>query len=472
LFLVLTPFVLLLFVLLPFPLSSKKNPKTTTVRETYADLFAGGHDVGSSFAAFVNGKKVVDIWAGRRFASSVEAREFETNFGLKPHTVSTDEPWTEDTVALMFSTTKGMAMLAMGMLVDRGLLDLDAPVVKYWPNFGHHGKDKISVRHILKHETGILMPKRSVNWAHIEDVNVADRSIEEADPLWKRDTVSRADDTQESPRGYGAVVFGDLVNGVFRRVDKKGRTVGAFLRDEVFSPLGLEAQFFLGVNSTLLERRFSPPHPMPFWDVAWRSIVPALLDLDVRPVRERLGFRKYFFGDRTFHDPFINVFNHTDLGMRKGTIDAMKKRRFVTRDQPASNGIGSARAIASVYAALANKGKLGSVRLISEATLASLLSVCKSEPKFDDVLNFESTFTDGGWGHVPPGRTNGRHLIGWGGYGGSIGGFNPEFKLDDGSTVAISVSYIPNALGLGVDWRAGALLKAVTDSLHAQQKKQ
>lgn len=386
------------------------------------------------------------------------------------HLAHTDEPWQKHSVSLMFSTTKGLAALAVGMLVDRGHLSWDDPVAKHWPEFAKHGKEHISVRHVLKHESGLLMPARPIGWDHIEDVATREKNYEDAVPRWTRESASRAGDTSESRREYQAVIFGDLVNAVFRRADPRGRFVGAFLREEVFAPLGLQQDFFMGLNDTGLDELFAPPHPMPQWDSFVRQLLPAVLDLDVRPLRERLAFRKLLSGDSTFHDPYVNVWNNTALGVRPATVDLMWKRRFVTTDQPAVNGIGNARAVASAYAAIAAGGKLGQVRLLKGETVRAMTALCHSEPKYDEVLNFATNFTDGGWGLLPPDYAPGRYFMGWGGYGGSFGGFNPAYRLDDNSTAQIAVAYVPNALGFGADWRAGSLVKALREAIGAKRK--
>jgi len=109
------------------------DPRFSVVKEAFAKNFESGEEVGASFAATIDGEFVVDIWAG--YADAAQTR-----------------PWERDTIVNVYSTTKNMTALCAHILVDRGLLDLDAPVSQYWPEFAQAGKENLPVRYLLSHQ--------------------------------------------------------------------------------------------------------------------------------------------------------------------------------------------------------------------------------------------------------------------------------------------------------------------------------
>jgi CubicO group peptidase (beta-lactamase class C family) len=174
-------------------------------RERTADLGSGG----GAFTAFIDGECVVDIWAG--FASP-------------------DVRWGSDTRAVVMSATKGLSTLCAHILSDRGSLDIDAPVVKYWPEFGAAGKERTLVRHLLSHQSGAIgVPdaSRILSWdgPGWEDSSAVASAIAEGAPSWEPGT----------KHGYHGVTFGWLIGELVRRVS--GATLGSFFRSEVSGPL-------------------------------------------------------------------------------------------------------------------------------------------------------------------------------------------------------------------------------------------
>jgi len=179
-------------------------------RERPADLGAGG----GAFAAFVDGERVVDIWAG--FAAP-------------------GQRWTEETRAVIMSATKGLTTLCAHVLHDRGQLDLDAPVVAYWPEFGAAGKEGTLVRQLLSHQSGAIgvpEPARILSWDGTgwDDPPAIAAAIASASSAWVAGT----------KHGYHGVTFGWLIGELVRRVSGKG--LGAFFREEIGQPLGLDCR--------------------------------------------------------------------------------------------------------------------------------------------------------------------------------------------------------------------------------------
>src|SRR5689334_6999505 len=184
----------------------------TAVPEALAGMLDDG-DVGASVAVFVDGEPVVDVWGG---------------FADADRTV----PWRRDTIANVFSVTKTMTALCALVLTDRGDLDPDAPVGRYWPEFTAAGKERVLVRHLLSHTAGL--PDWEGPIEELYDWRAATARLA-AQPLqWEPGTAA----------GYHSLTQGFLVGEVLRRIT--GRTVGRFFADEVAGPLGADFSIGLG----------------------------------------------------------------------------------------------------------------------------------------------------------------------------------------------------------------------------------
>src|SRR5262249_25957841 len=200
-----------------FEVDGKCAARFRDVREAFAQNFTAGREAGASFAATVDGELVIDLWGG--WADAGRTRR-----------------WAPDTIVNVFSTTKAMTALCAHMLVDRGLLDPDAPVARYWPEFAQAGKDRLPVRDVLSHRAGLAairtpLPTDALyDWGRMFDVLAAET------PWCEPGTTS----------GYHAITFGYLVGEILRRLD--GRTLGAFFRDDVAARLG--ADFHIGLAAS------------------------------------------------------------------------------------------------------------------------------------------------------------------------------------------------------------------------------
>ncbi|MFH8607218.1 serine hydrolase domain-containing protein [Streptomyces sp. NPDC018029] len=184
-------------------------PGFERVRAEFERNFTERDDLGASVAATVGGELVVDLWGGDADRTGTRS-------------------WERDTLVNVYSTTKGMTALCAHLLVDRGELDLDAPVARYWPEFAREGKADIPVRWLLSHRAGLIAPSEPMapgavyDWEKVTDALAATR------PWWRPGTA----------QGYHAVTFGFLVGEVVRRVT--GVSLGTFLRTEVTGPLGAD----------------------------------------------------------------------------------------------------------------------------------------------------------------------------------------------------------------------------------------
>jgi CubicO group peptidase (beta-lactamase class C family) len=184
------------------------EPGFEAVADAFRRNFDEHNDLGAAVAVYAGGRAVVDLWGG-----IADTR--------------VDRPWDRDTIALVFSTTKGATALCAHMLVERGELDLDAPVANYWPEFAQNGKDKVPVRWLLTHQVGL--PAVEATFEELCEHEPVIRKLEAAEPLWERGTHI----------AYHALTYGHLVGEVVKRVS--GRRIGSFFAEEVAAPLGLRS---------------------------------------------------------------------------------------------------------------------------------------------------------------------------------------------------------------------------------------
>ena len=187
--------------------------------ESVADSFARGlekGELGAAVCAYVDGRKVVDLWGG--WADAAKTRE-----------------WQRDTIVCTYSATKGMTATAAHRLTDRGLLELDEPVASYWPEFAQAGKDKISVRMLLSHQAALVRPSVRISAEKRFDWDTLTTALARSAPVWEPGTRSE----------YHGGTFGYLVGELVRRID--GRSLDTFFREEIGEPL--DADFMIRFGS-------------------------------------------------------------------------------------------------------------------------------------------------------------------------------------------------------------------------------
>lgn len=187
------------------------------LRDLVAANVASGEELGVSVAVVLDGTPVVDLVGGHRDAAQTV-------------------PWTEDTITNVWSTTKMVTSLATLMCVDRGLVDLDAPVATYWPEFAANGKEGVLVRHVLSHTSGVSGLEQPAATADLYDWDGATSRLAAQAPWWEPGTAS----------GYHALNQGHLLGEVIRRVT--GRTLKQFVAEEIAGPLGADFQIRAAEN--------------------------------------------------------------------------------------------------------------------------------------------------------------------------------------------------------------------------------
>jgi len=187
------------------------------VRDTFQANFDAGTEVGAAFAAYHRGEKVVDLWGG--IADQTTGR-----------------PWDEDTLVLVYSTTKGATAMCANRLAQEGLLDVEAPVASYWPEFAQAGKERVTVADLLAHRAGLAWVDGTMSFDDMLRWDPVVEALERQAPSWPPGTA----------HGYHATTYGWLVGEVVRRVT--GMSIGTYLRDEIAGPL--DADVYIGLPAS------------------------------------------------------------------------------------------------------------------------------------------------------------------------------------------------------------------------------
>jgi CubicO group peptidase (beta-lactamase class C family) len=379
----------------PIRVEGENAARFARVREAFERNFATG-EVGAALAVTVDGELVVDLWGGHRDAARTK-------------------PWLRDTIVNVYSTTKGMTAICANRLAEQGVLDLDAPVAKYWPEFAQEGKAEIPVRWLLSHRAGLAAIREQIpagaqyDWKFMTEALAAER------PWWDPGT----------SHGYHALTYGYLVGEVVRRID--GRTLGAYFRDELADPLGLD--FWIGTGPELDARvaDMIPAPPSP-------PGVPNPFAAATQNPKSLVG--------RAFSNPVIET-------------GAVNTRAWRGAEMPAANGHGTARGLARIYGALARDGVLDGVPVLTPAQIAR----ANSEQSFgrDEVLAPLHTRFGLGFFMTQPMIPFGPNPRAFGhpGAGGSIAFADPD--------AGIGFAYVMNQMQAGVagDPRGYRLIKAV-----------
>ena len=386
---------------MPVKIEGTCDPRFNRVKEVFADSFANGIEVGAAVAATIDGKSVIDLWGGH--ADKARTR-----------------PWTRDTLVNIYSTTKGLAAICAHRLVDQGKLDLDAPIAKYWPEFAQAGKEKIPVNYLLSHRAGLPAVRKQLPMDAYFNWPVMCAALAAQEPWWEPGT----------RHGYHAITFGYLIGEVIRRVT--GKTIGAYLRDEIARPLNLEMH--IGVDASFDARIADligapPPPPGKPDQVAEMARDP-----------ESITF-KAIANPRPVIDPAL-----------------VNSREWRGAEIPAANGHATARALSALYGRMATAGGVNDFRVLSKESIRRAYTEQAFGP--DVVLGVVSRWGLGFALNQPaaPLGPNPR-TFGHPGAGGSIGFADPDAHLGFG--------YVMNQMGSDalIDGRATNLFNALFAAL-------
>jgi CubicO group peptidase (beta-lactamase class C family) len=345
---------------------------------------------GAACAAYVDGQKVVDIWGGFRDLKRSRA-------------------WEKDTLALVFSTTKGMAAMTLAVANSRGWLDYDAKVASYWPEFAAEGKQDVTVRQLLSHQAGLCCLDVPLTLDELRDPDRIARQLALQKPVWP----------PGASHGYHALSIGLYEEELLRRVDPQRRTLGRFFQDEIAKPLAIE--FYIGL-----------PHEVPASRLARLSFFPATtmaFNVDGVPWRFILSLlRPRSLAARAMANPRLEA-----------ALLQYERPEYRGIEEPSANGVGTARSIARAYSAFATGGaELG----LQPDTLDKLAAAPITPPAGDTDLVLGVPFAYS-LGYAKPSvsfrfGTNSK-AFGTPGMGGSVGFADPE--------VHAAFAYVPNRLG-------------------------
>ncbi len=297
------------------PMYGFAAPGFEPVQAEFARNFAERGEIGAACTIYHQGKKVVDLWGGYR----------------DKHTRA---PWEEDTMVLVFSSTKGFSGLALALANSRGYFDYDAPVADYWPEFTQNGKERITIRQLCAHEAGLAVIEEPLTLDILAHKDALARILARQRSLWEPGT----------RHGYHAFSLGWYQSELMRRVDPHHRTLGQFFQDELATPLGLD--IYIGLPSTIPGERIAT--------VTEPGFLPKILGMPIGMLFSALNPRSMFI--RTVNPP-----------IRSNLV--LNTPAFRAVEIPSAGGIAQASSIARVYSVYATGGK---ELALSERTLAAL----------------------------------------------------------------------------------------------------
>jgi CubicO group peptidase (beta-lactamase class C family) len=369
------------------------SDRFAAVREAFASNLGSGQDIGASVAIVVDGELVVDLWGGY----------IDTTY---------TRPWARHTIAQGFSSTKTVAALCALLLADRGELELDAPVARYWPEFAAEGKRSIPVRSVLGHTAALCGWDVPMTLRDLYDWEKSTSLLARQSPMWKPGVTS----------GYHGYTQGHLIGEVVRRVT--GLTIGQFLARELAGPLGVGDDYYIGVPEEA--------------DSRVSVLVRGSAD------NQATGNR---FHDLALYNPKVTPEITWTLEWRRAEL-------------PAMNGHGNARGIATLQSVLASGGANG-VRLMSDAGRERVLEQQSDGP--DLVVGVPCR-----WGMgfslemaMFPGTPPAARAAWWAGNGGSLSFIDLDARM--------AIGYVPNRWITGPfeQHRSGNIVRAAYQALKA-----
>jgi CubicO group peptidase (beta-lactamase class C family) len=369
------------------------DSKFDEVRDVLTESLKTRADIGASVAATIEGEMVIDLWGGHLDEEA-------------------SNPWQQDTIVNVYSSTKTMSFLCALLLADRGDLDFDANVAEYWPEFAQNGKEHGKVWHIMDHAAGLSGLDEAVTTNDLYDWEKITGMLARQTPWWEPGTAT----------AYHAITQGYLIGEVVRRIS--GKTLGQFFADEIASPL--EADFFIGVPESEFPR------------------IGHLLPPDDATALAGQGDEDSI-ASRTFRYPAVNA------------LDS-RTREWRLAEIPAANGHGNARSIAKIHAILACKGEAQGIRLLKPETAESVMveRISGTDMALQMPVRFGLGFGINAREKILAPNEN---VCYWGGWGGSLALIDQDAKM--------SFSYVMNRMEVGLtgDLRSYNLSQAIYRAL-------
>lgn len=354
------------------------------VRDTFVENFTRRKELGGACCVYYRGAKVVDLWGGVR-------------------NKATGEPWQEDTMVLVYSTTKGLAAMTLALAHSRGWLDYDERVCTYWPEFAQNNKDRITVRQLLGHQAGLFAFDEQGDRGLVADLDRLAVVLARQKPRWEPGT----------RQAYHAITLGYYESELLRRIDPQHRSLGQFFQDEIATPLGLD--FYIRLPESIPDSRLA---------VLARPGLLAML----------CGFGIRFF---------FTAFNRRSNISRalEGSMFPHDARRIYARnlEVPSGGGVGTARAIAHAYGVFASNGQELQLRPETLRLLAAP-AVPPERGFYDECMMADGVqFSLGFMKHCPVWAFGSEASYGQPGTGGSLGFADPK--------TGIGYAYVTNQMG-------------------------
>ena len=353
------------------------------VRDAFVENFTGRGELGGACCVYYRGEKVVDLWGGVR-------------------NQATGEPWEEDTMVLVYSTTKGLAAMTLALAHSRGWLDYDERVASYWPEFAQNGKEMITVRQLLAHQAGLFALDEKLDRRVVADLDRLAVILARQKPAWLPGT----------RQAYHAITLGYFENELLRRVDPGRRSLGQFFQEEIATPLGLE--FYIRLPESIPDRRLAT--------ITRPSLREMLRGFGFRfwlqALNPRSNITRALVGSQLPHDP----------------------QRIYARNLeiPAGGGVGTARGIAHAYGVFASGGRELELRPTTLHQLAAP-PIPASHGFHDECMKGEARFSLGFMKPGPVWAFGSASSYGMPGSGGSLGFADPEARVGYG--------YVTNRMG-------------------------
>ena len=372
------------------------EPQFSRLRDAFAANFAQRGEPGAAIALSVRGRVVADIWGGWADAARTK-------------------PWQRETLVNFFSVSKALCTICALQQVERGSIDLDAPIANVWPEFAAAGKERVTLRHLLSHQSGLPALRDPLPEGAMLDWRTMTSALAAETPWWAPGTA----------HGYHTNTFGFLVGEAVRRVSNK--TIGQILREDIARPL--DADVHIGLPESEHDRVAEFLWP----EGAWPTQASPATDFDL------MRWNAYW------NPPGIS-------GARW-----VNRREWRLAEIPSTNGHGTARGVARVYAALANDGEIDGVRILER----EMLRLATTEQSFgEDLINQRPSRFGLGFQLTQPERPLGPNPSAFGhfGAGGSLGFCDPQ--------AGVAFGYVTN--DMGPRWqnpRNKALIDAIYTSL-------
>jgi CubicO group peptidase (beta-lactamase class C family) len=380
------------------------------VRQAFEENFARRQELGAACCVYRSGEKVVDLWGGVRDKT-------------------TGEPWEKDTMVCVFSVAKGMSGLSVALAHSKGLIDYEALVCEYWPEFAQHDKEDITVRQLLSHQAGLFAFGEPVERSVFADPERLSGVLARQTPAWEPGT----------RQAYHAQTLGFYEGELIRRVDPRHRTLGRFFQEEIASPLTLD--FHIRLPEEVPNSRLAT--------ISEPSVFRRLLAVQSVPLLMASMNKNSATRRAVFENP--------------GPYLIMDQDRIYARnlEVPSGAGVGTARAIARAYSVFATGGK----ELAMNQQTMELLKAPARPPRFgfyDEVVKKRMSLS---LGFLKPCKAypfGAPSAIGSPGAGGSFGYGDPETGL--------AYAYVTNRMGpaMGGDARDLALQAATFRSIGQQ----